>query len=378
VKKKICCIVGTRPEAVKMAPVIAALRRASWAEVDVVATCQHREMLEQALAAFEIGIDVDLDVMVENQTLAGLTARILTRLDPYLVDRKPDLVLAQGDTTTVLTAGIACFYRQVPFGHVEAGLRTFDMNYPFPEEFNRRATGLLATLHFAPTATARDNLRLERTPDEAIVVTGNTVIDALLDMRARQPALPFALPEDATVVLMTAHRRENFGPPLENVFAAVRELLDRFPRLHFVYPVHPNPKVSSRAREMLGGHPRVLLCEPLGYPQLVAVLNRCALVLTDSGGLQEEAPALGKPVLVLRRETERPEAVDLGVARLIGTDRTTVVDEVATLLTDPQAYSRMSRGGSPYGDGLAASRIVEAIARHFQRDQDPESLGTHP
>ncbi len=373
--KKICCIVGTRPEAIKMAPVIAALRRRSWADVDVLATGQHRQMLEQTLMAFEIGINTDLDVMVENQTLAGLTSRIFARLDPYLAKQEPDLVLAQGDTTTVLTASMACFYRNIAFGHVEAGLRTYDLRYPFPEEFNRRVTGLVAALHFAPTAGARDNLIAERIPDAGIIVTGNTVIDALYDMRARRPELPFALPQDATVVLMTAHRRENFGAPLANVFHAVRDLLARFPKLHIVYPVHPNPNVRNTAREMLGQEARVILCEPLDYPALVAVLNRCTLVLTDSGGLQEEAPAFGKPVLVLRRETERPEAVDLGVAQLIGTDRATVVEAVASLLTEPEAYRRMARGGSPYGDGHSAERIVEAIARYLHVDEDRGRMG---
>lgn len=373
--KKICCIVGTRPEAIKLAPVINALRCERWAQVDVLATGQHRQMLEQTLDAFEIKVDTDLDVMVDNQTLAGLTARIFTRLDPYLAEQKPDLVLAQGDTTTVLTASMACFYRNIAFAHVEAGLRTYDMRYPFPEEFNRRVTGLVTALHFAPTASARDNLLSERVPEQNILVTGNTVIDALFAMRVRRPELPFALPEHATVILMTAHRRENFGAPLENVFNAVRDLLSRFPQLHIVYPVHPNPNVRDQARSMLGDEPRVTLCEPLGYPDLVALLDRCTLVLTDSGGLQEEAPALGKPVLVLRRETERPEAVDLGVARLVGTNRSTVVDAVAALLTDSELYRRMSLGGSPYGDGKAAKRIVAAIAHRLRVDHDHGQTG---
>ncbi len=381
-RKRIYCVVGTRPEVIKMAPVILDLRARSWAEVSVLATAQHRDLLDRALEDFGLHADDDLDAMRPGQGLSELTARLLASVDARLERTEPDLVLAQGDTTTVFATALACFYRAIPFGHVEAGLRTFDMASPFPEEFNRVATSRIARLHFAPTATARANLLGERVPDGDIVVTGNTVIDALMKMQARAPALPIAVPEGADIVLVTVHRRENFGAPLRRIFEGILRLVARFPTLHVVYPVHPNPNVLGCAREMLGGRERIHLCAPLSYAELVAVLGRCRLVLTDSGGLQEEAPALGKPVLVLRNETERPEAVACGAACLIGTDPEVLLDRAGNLLTRADLYERMSRAGSPFGDGQAASRIGAALEGFFgvgvETTMMPPSLPTQP
>jgi UDP-N-acetylglucosamine 2-epimerase (non-hydrolysing) len=360
----ILCVIGTRPEAIKMAPVVAALRRRAGLRPRVLLTGQHRHLLDQSLATFGIRGDADLDVMRPNQTLSGLTARILEALDPVLEQDPPALVLAQGDTTTVMAASIACFHRNVPFGHVEAGLRTGDLRYPFPEEFNRIVAGRVAALNFAPTEGARQALLREGIAESTIHVTGNTVIDALLEVAGRSAAPSVPLPEGGRLMLMTMHRRENFGAPAGAVLEAVRDLCAAFPDLTVLYPVHPNPNVRNPAEAALGGHPQVRLTDPLNYEDLVAALKRATLVLTDSGGLQEEAPALGKPVLVLRNETERPEAVTLGVARLIGTDRARVVAEVSRLLTDPAAYEEMAKGVSPYGDGRAAERIAALVARH--------------
>jgi len=349
-----------------MAPVIAALKAASWADVRVLATGQHRRLLDQALRDFNIVVDDDLDAMREDHSLTALAARILGRLDAYFTRDAPEFLLAQGDTTTVLATAIACFYHRIPFGHVEAGLRTHNLEYPFPEEFNRVVTSVATTLHFSPTERARTNLLQEHIPDARIVVTGNTVIDALLLTASRRPSVPYPIEDDAKLILLTAHRRENFGEPMRAIFSAVTELAHRFPKLEFVYPVHPNPNVASVAYKCLSGQPRVRLCSPLSYPDLVAVMQRCTLVVTDSGGLQEEAPALGKPVLVLRNETERPEAIDSGVAKLIGTEEQNIVREVERLLIDKSAYANMARGISPYGDGHAASRICEALRRTFK------------
>ncbi len=348
-----------------MAPVILALKQQHWAEVDVLATAQHRGLLDQALSDFGITPDHDLDAMLPDQTLAGLTSRLLQKVDDYLRVVEPELVIAQGDTTTVFVASLACFYRRIPFTHVEAGLRTFDLAYPFPEEFNRVVTSISAKLHFAPTAGARDNLLKEGIDDQSILVTGNTVIDALFLTRNHRPALPIALPDDAQVILMSAHRRENFGKPLNQVFLAVQDLLKNFPRLHVIYPVHPNPNVKAMAETMLGQEARVHLLEPLNYPSLFAALDRCDLVLTDSGGLQEEAPALSKPVLVLRNETERPEAVHAGVAALVGASRAGIVAAVTRLLSDAAFYQSMAKGVSPYGDGHAATRICDRLEKYF-------------
>jgi UDP-N-acetylglucosamine 2-epimerase (non-hydrolysing) len=302
-----------------MAPVILALRGQPWARARVLATAQHRQMLDQVLGLFAITPDVDLDLMRPDQALADLTARMIGALDGALERERPDVVLAQGDTTTVLATGLACFYRRIPFGHVEAGLRTGDLANPFPEEMNRTVASRLARFHFAPTAASRENLLREGIPDAAIHVTGNTVIDALLQVAERDVPIGPALDPGKRLVLVTAHRRESFGAPLREVFTALRALADRNPDVQVLYPVHMNPNVSTPARELLGGHPRIVLCDPLEYAPFVSAMKRAYLIVTDSGGVQEEAPALGKPVLVLREETERPEAVAEGVVKLVGT-----------------------------------------------------------
>ncbi|MDO9710973.1 non-hydrolyzing UDP-N-acetylglucosamine 2-epimerase [Paracraurococcus lichenis] len=359
----VLCVVGTRPEAIKMAPIVQALRRYNGVQVRLLLTGQHRDLLDQALAAFGLRGDIDLDLMRPNQTLSGLAARILDGLDPLLAEAPPAMVLAQGDTTTVMAAAIACFHRRIPFGHVEAGLRTGDLQHPFPEEFNRIVAGRAATLNFAPTEGARLALLREGVPEARVHVTGNTVIDALLDVARRAPPMPAGLPPHGRLVLMTLHRRESFGEPVRQVLSAVQRLCAAFPDLHVLYPVHPNPNVREAAHAMLGANPQVTLTGPLGYAELVAAMRHCTLVLTDSGGLQEEAPALGKPVLVLREVTERPEAVDLGVARLVGTDPARILAEASALLTSPIAYAAMAKGVSPYGDGRAAERIAAIVAQ---------------
>jgi UDP-N-acetylglucosamine 2-epimerase (non-hydrolysing) len=355
----VLCVVGTRPEAVKMAPVIRALKREPEFQPVVLATAQHRDLLDQTLAIFGITPDIDLNLMTPGQTLAALTARLLAGLDDVLSAHTPAVVLAQGDTTTVMAAAFAAFYRQIPFGHVEAGLRTGDLRRPFPEEMNRVVTARLARWHFAPTETARTALLAEGVPPSAVHLTGNTVIDALLDVAGRATGTPLA--EGRRRILVTAHRREHFGAPFAEICRALRTLADQREDIEILYPVHPNPEVQRPARSILGGHPRIRLLEPLGYADFVAAMKGCHFILSDSGGVQEEAPALGKPVLVLRHETERPEAVAAGVARLVGPDHDAIVRESLRLLDDPAAYAAMSTGASPYGDGKAAGRIVEVL-----------------
>lgn len=364
-KIKIICAVGTRPEAIKMAPVILALKQQPWAEVRVLATAQHRGLLDQVLAFFDIAPDIDLDIMRPNQALTTLTARLLLELDEVLLAEKPDVLLAQGDTTTVMTAALACFYHRIPFGHVEAGLRTWDMQNPFPEEANRVIAGRLARWHFAPTEGSRQNLLREGAPDSDIIVTGNTVIDALLMTAERELELGIALDPAKRLVLITSHRRENFGAPFREICRAVQTLAERNPDVQFLYPVHPNPNVKDVAHEVLGAASNIHLCEPLDYAPFVAAMKRSYLIISDSGGVQEEAPALGKPVLVLRDETERPEAVEQGVVKLVGPHYERIVAEAQHLLDDEAAYAAMARGISPYGDGHGAERIVEVLRGHF-------------
>jgi UDP-N-acetylglucosamine 2-epimerase (non-hydrolysing) len=328
-------------------------------------------MLDQVLGLFDIVPDFDLDVMEPDQALAPLTEAIFRRLDPVLEEVEPDWVLVQGDTTTVLATALLAYYRRIRVGHVEAGLRTEDKWQPFPEEVNRRVAGVLADLHFAPTETARENLLRENVPAERIVVTGNPVIDALRAIAARpyDPAgSPLAdLPVDRRIVLVTAHRRENLGAPLEHIFTALRRLAHRYrDQVVFVYPVHLNPNVQGPARQMLGDIANVRLLDPLDYLPMVHLLQRSTLVLTDSGGLQEEGPALGKPVLVMRQVTERPEAIAAGTARLVGTDAERIESEVRRLLDDPQAYAAMAHAANPFGDGQAAERIVEALLQQWR------------
>lgn len=364
-KKNVLCVVGTRPEAIKMAPVILALKNERWATVRVLATAQHRHMLDQVLNFFGIDPDIDLDIMRPNQALTTLTARLLLDLDDVLQAEKPDVVLVQGDTTTVMTVALACFYHRIPIGHVEAGLRTWDMQNPFPEEANRVIAGKLARWHFAPTEGSRQNLLREGVPDSEIIVTGNTVIDALLMTAAKDLEIGIDLDANQRLVLITSHRRENFGDPFRNICRALRTLAERNQNVQFLYPVHPNPNVKDVAHELLGNCPNIHLCEPLDYAPFVAAMKRSYLIISDSGGVQEEAPALGKPVLVLRDETERPEAVELGVVKLVGPNYDRIVNEAQRLLDDEAAYRMMARGISPYGDGRGAERIVETLRKHF-------------
>lgn len=360
-KKKILVVVGTRPEAIKMAPVILALRAQEWVEVTVLATAQHRQMLDQVMSAFGIDTDIDLNLMRPNQSLTELTARILQGMDEVFREREFDAVLVQGDTTTVMAVALAAFYRRIPVGHIEAGLRTGDIHNPFPEEMNRVVAGRLSRWHFAPTQSARQNLIREGYPDAAVHVTGNTVIDALMTVASRDLDVGVDLPEDRRLVLVTSHRRENFGQPLREICLAVRELVEKYPDIHVLFPVHPNPNVVSTVNEILSGHPSITLTSPLDYLPFVAAMKRAHLILSDSGGVQEEAPALAKPVLVLRRETERPEAVEEGVVRLVGADRAAIVTQASALLDDAGAYAAMARGVSPYGDGKASQRIVDIL-----------------
>ena len=361
-RRRIMVVIGTRPEAIKMAPLVLALREQPWADVRVLATAQHRQMLDQVLDVFGIVPDIDLDIMQPGQALTTLTARLLLKLDDVLKDERPDIVLLQGDTTTVMSVALACFYHRIPIGHVEAGLRTGDLDNPFPEEMNRIVAGRLARWHFAPTATSRDNLLREGFAPEQVFVTGNTVIDALQQVAGRDLDLGVDVDPDKRLVLVTAHRRENFGEPFRAICRAIRELADTNPDTAFLYPVHPNPNILEPARELLSGHPRITLCAPLDYLPFVAAMKRAHVILTDSGGVQEEAPALGKPVLVLRHETERPEAVDAGVVKLVGTDHGAIVAETNRLLRDGAAWRAMARGVSPYGDGRACARIVGHLA----------------
>lgn len=365
VKKNILCVVGTRPEAIKMAPVILALKNEPWANVRVLATAQHRHMLDQVLNFFNIEPDIDLDIMRPNQTLTKLTARLLLNLDDVLQAEKPDVVLVQGDTTTVMTIALACFYHHIPIGHVEAGLRTWDMYYPFPEEANRVITGRLTRWHFAPTESSRQNLLREGVLDKDIIVTGNTVIDALLTTAAQELESGVEIDPSKRLILITAHRRENFGEPFHNICRALLTLAQRNPNVQFLYPVHPNPNVKDVAYEILGDCSNILLCAPLDYAPFVAAMKRSYIILSDSGGVQEEAPALGKPVLVLREETERPEAVEQGVVKLIGPHYDRIVEETQNLLDDETAYRKMARGISPYGDGHASGRIVKVLREYF-------------
>jgi UDP-N-acetylglucosamine 2-epimerase (non-hydrolysing) len=364
VYKKVLCIIGTRPEVIKMAPVIRALHAAPELAVSVLSSGQHRDLLAPLIDWFELTVDADVRVMTEDQSLSELTARLMHGFEQRFAASRPDLVLAQGDTTTVMCAALSCFYLNVPFGHVEAGLRTFEVRNPFPEEFNRVAVTRLAQLHFCPTARARDNVLAEHVDAAAAHLTGNTVIDALQFTIAKLKTRPArGFDHD---ILLTAHRRENFGAPLADICGALLDLCREFPWLKVLYPVHPNPNVRDAVERLLAGQPQITLAEPLDYPDLVAAMQRAKLILTDSGGIQEEAPSLAKPVLVLRAITERPEAVELGVAKVVGPVRVAIVAETRRLLLDADYYARMARGGSPYGDGRAADRIRDIICRYLR------------
>ena len=358
-------VLGTRPEAIKLAPVIAELRRHPDVTTRVCVTGQHRELAQPILELFDVRPDIDLALMTPDQRLSSLTAAALTRLEEVVASTAPDWVVLQGDTTSAMSAALAAFHRQVPVAHVEAGLRTHDLARPFPEEGNRRIAGALATVHFAPTELARHNLLREGADGSVIYVTGNTVVDALLTVGSlpedRSGGPLACLPTHRRIVLVTAHRRESFGPGLRDICHAVREIADALPDVQCVYPVHLNPNVQEPARAILAGHERISLIPPLDYVSLVHLIRQATLILTDSGGLQEEAPTFRKPVLVLREVTERPEAVQAGCARIVGTDRRVIVSAALELLTDRSAYDRMAQIANPFGDGHASERIVRVL-----------------
>lgn len=372
-KIKVMTIFGTRPEAIKMAPLVKELEKNSdKIESIVCVTAQHREMLDQVLRIFDITPDFDLDIMHERQTLVNIVTRALEGLDNIMKQVKPDIVLVHGDTSTTFVGSLAAYYNQIMLGHVEAGLRTFDKYFPFPEEINRRITGVIADMHFAPTKRNEENLLRENTPSENIYITGNTVIDALnttvrADYEFSDEGLKNLEWDTKKVIVMTAHRRENLGDPLKNICRAVRRIVDDNPDVQVVYPVHLNPAVREVAFDILGGHDRIKLIDPVNADELHNAIKRGYLVLTDSGGLQEEAPSLGKPVLVLRNETERPEAVEAGTVKIAGVDEDTIYNMTKELITNSDEYNKMARAVNPYGDGHASERIVKAIIERFEK-----------
>ena len=363
-RKKLMVVIGTRPEAIKLAPVVAAIQASSWAECELVLTGQHKELIDPLVEQFALPVRHNLQAMRHDQALAPVTARILEGLDQLIVATQPHAIIGQGDTVSVLAASMAAFFRQVPFAHVEAGLRTGNLHLPFPEEMNRVLTSRMSRWHFAPTDTARGHLLREGVPEADVFVTGNTVIDALqMTLRQAVPALPCRPGRE--FILITAHRRENHGQPMQDICNAIASLADRRPGLDFIYPVHPNPRVREVAHARLSGRDNVLLIEPCDYPVFCHLMSRARLILSDSGGVQEEAPALGKPVLVLRQETERPEAVQWGCNRLVGTTQASIEQAVDTLLSDAQAYARMAAAGSPYGDGEASQRVLRVLEHNL-------------
>jgi UDP-N-acetylglucosamine 2-epimerase (non-hydrolysing) len=377
--KKILVVFGTRPEIIKMFPVIEELKRSEF-ECVVLTTAQHREMTDMFMQTFGISPDIDLDLMQARQTLPDLTARLMSTISPVLAEHKPDMVLVQGDTTTVMVTALAAAYQQIPVGHVEAGLRTDQLFNPFPEEINRRLCGQLTRLHFAPTPIAEQALLAENIPAEWIYRTGNTVIDAILRMHDRNPdfnypaSIGLDLSQGQRLVLVTAHRRENWGAPMAQICQALLALCERYRDLRLVFPVHRNPIVRETVFPLLENHPQIQLVEPLDYIPLMDLIRRSSLVLTDSGGIQEEAPSLGKPVLVMRETTERPEGVAMGTAKLVGTEPEKILAEASRLLDDPVAYQAMSQAINPYGDGHAAERIVQALRHYFGTGQRPAAF----
>ena len=367
----VAVVFGTRPDAVKMAPVVHRMLADKAFNCITIVTAQHREMLDEVLDLFEIKPAYDLEVMTEGQSLTDVTTRVLERMSSVLEDAKPDVVLVHGDTTTSTASALAAYYQKLPVGHVEAGLRTDTIYEPFPEEMNRRMTGVIATHHFAPTPTARHNLIAEGKTPASIVVTGNTVIDAFLWVNARLQ--PGDVPEVGTprMLFVEAHRRENLGEPLAQICRALKAVVEAHPDLTIIWPVHPNPAVVEVVRRVLDGVPRVRLVPPMSYRKLVAAIGRATLVATDSGGLQEEAPCLGKPVLVLRRVTERPEGVAAGTLELVGTDEATIVASLDRLLDDESAYQKMARAANPYGDGKASERIAASLLATYRGGKAP-------
>lgn len=377
-KLKVMSVFGTRPEAVKMAPLVKELEQAEGIESIVCVTAQHREMLDQVLDIFELKTDYDLDIMKQRQTLTGITTRVLEGMETVLEEARPDLVLVHGDTSTSFVAALAAFYKQISVGHVEAGLRTYNIYEPFPEEMNRKLTGSIANLHFAPTPLSKHNLLKENVDEKTIFVTGNTVIDALKttiteDYHFTVDRLNDIDYNTKKVITMTAHRRENLGEPLENICHAVAKIVEEFEDVEVVYAVHKNPAVGEVAKRILGAMDRVHLVEPLDIKDMHNLMKRSYLVLTDSGGLQEEVPSLGKPVLVLRNVTERPEGVEAGTLKLAGIEEETIYAMTKELLTDNILYSQMAQARNPFGDGHASRRIVEAILYTFgKREEEPE------
>jgi UDP-N-acetylglucosamine 2-epimerase (non-hydrolysing) len=360
---KILAVFGTRPEAIKMAPVVNALKATEDFQIKTVVTAQHREMLDQVLAIFGIQPDYDLNIMSPGQSLTEITCRVLQGLDPVLKVETPDILLVHGDTTTTFAGSLAAFYQHITVGHVEAGLRTGDKQQPYPEELNRLLTGRIVDLHFAPTAAAKENLLRENIAEESILVTGNTVIDALHQCLQGMP--PIEDQPERRLILVTAHRRESWGPPLENVVQALKNIIKVNPLVNLIIPVHLNPLVRTVFFDALGSEPQVKLVEPLDYQAMVKTMAQSFMVITDSGGIQEEAPALGKPVLVLREKTERPEAVVAGTVKLVGTDTGRITKSVNLLLNDPREYLKMSKAVNPYGDGKAAARVIAGLRYHF-------------
>lgn len=363
---KIMTVFGTRPEAIKMAPLVKKLNEDPEIESVLCVTAQHRQMLDQVLELFELTPDYDLNIMKPNQTISMITANVLTGLEPVLQKEKPDMVLVHGDTSTTFVTALACFYQQIPVGHVEAGLRTYDKYSPFPEEINRVLTGHIAEVHFAPTERNRQNLLAERISDDDIVITGNTVIDALLQV-ADKPyefedetlkALDFV---NKRVICVTCHRRENLGENMEQIFTALRDIAVEFDDVEIVYPIHMNPKVREIAGRIFEGTENIHLIEPLQYQPFVNLMAKSYFIVTDSGGMQEEAPSLGKPVLVVRKETERPEAIEAGTVKLAGVERDTIYAMAKELLTDKDAYDAMAHAANPYGDGTACDQIIAAL-----------------
>ncbi len=368
---KIMSVFGTRPEAIKMAPLVKALENEKEFESVVVVTAQHREMLDQVLDLFQITPRYDLNIMQTGQTLYDITCRSLKGLETALEQENPQLVLVHGDTTTTFAASLAAYYQQIPVGHVEAGLRSGNMYSPFPEELNRKLTGSIASVHFAPTANARDNLLREGVDPDNIFITGNTVIDALLqtvqpDYQFQEPVLKKINFNDNKVLLVTTHRRENLGEPMTNIFKALLKLHEEFSDIEIVFPVHKNPLIRNLTKKLLEGYPRIHLIEPLDYEPFANLMAKSYLILTDSGGLQEEAPALGKPVLVLRENTERPEAVEAGTVELVGTNSEKIYQSTKNLLINEELYVKMGKAINPYGDGQASSRIIAGLKYYFQ------------
>lgn len=372
-KKKIMVVFGTRPEAIKMAPLVKALVGDNRFECIVCSTGQHKEMLEQVLQLFSIKVDFDLEVMSPGQTLSEITSRIMSRLSPVLEAEKPDVVLVHGDTATTLAASLSAYFNRTIVGHIEAGLRTGNLYSPWPEEGNRKATAAIAQIHFAPTETSRNNLLAENIPSKSIIVTGNTVIDALLEVSEMLEAdqhlkasieglFPYLSP-NRKVILVTGHRRESFGDGFERICSAMLQIAKKYPDFDILYPMHMNPNVKGPVSRLLANVPNIFLTDPLEYLPFVYIMNRSHLVLTDSGGIQEEAPSLGKPVLVMRENTERPEAVEAGTVRLVGTDSEKIIQNVSELLDDPECYKSMSYSHNPYGDGQACKRILTYLAK---------------